>query len=184
MERRKILRHLLGYTTGVSLFFGVIPWLLYLLSVKFDHPIGAGIIANESLRIIVSALFLLPGLIFVLWSNEALFVIGKGGPAEGFGVAVSPRTEKLVIRGPYRYTRNPMVFGALCCYIAFSLFLNSWAALSVLIGCIPLSIAYLKRFEEKRLERDFEDEYREYRKRVSMIIPLPPKRRGLIGAPG
>lgn len=34
--------------------------------------------------------------IFVVWSNLFLLIRGKGGPTEGLGVAVSPKTSKLV----------------------------------------------------------------------------------------
>jgi hypothetical protein len=55
---------------------------------------------NIYFRFVLASLFLLVGLIFVIWSNIALLFIGWGGPADGFGVAFSLRTEKLVINGP------------------------------------------------------------------------------------
>jgi protein-S-isoprenylcysteine O-methyltransferase Ste14 len=36
---------------------------------------------------------------------------------------------------------------------------------------------YLKQVEEKRLLKDFGDEYEKYRKRVSILVPLPPGKR-------
>jgi len=174
MKAGTVARHMLGYAIGISLFFVLIPWGLCWLSRTIDPVIGTGFIRNNTARMIVSITILVPGVVFALWSNAALLFIGKGGPTDGFGVAISPRTEHLVIRGPYRFTRNPMVFGALSCYFSLAVYLDSVAGLIALIIIIPFIVLYLKRTEEKRLERDFGDEYREYRKRVSMIFPLPP----------
>ena len=129
-------------------------------------------IDNLNLRIIVSLPILIIGLFFVIWSNIALFRIGKGGPADGFNIAISPRTEKLVIAGPYRYTRNPMVFGAFATYFSIGIYLNSLICLMVLILSLFLAIKYLKLTEEKRLYKDFGDEFLEYKKNVPMIIPF------------
>jgi protein-S-isoprenylcysteine O-methyltransferase Ste14 len=176
MKAATVMRHMLGYAIGISLFFALIPWGFYRLSISVDPAIGAVVVGNDAARTVVSIVVLVPGVVFALWSNTALLFMGKGGPTDGFGVAISPRTQHLVIRGPYRFTRNPMVFGALSCYFAFAVFLNSAAVLITLVVLIPLIIVYLKNTEEKRLERDFGDEYREYRKRVSMILPLPPEK--------
>ncbi|TAL33205.1 MAG: isoprenylcysteine carboxylmethyltransferase family protein [Spirochaetes bacterium] len=176
MNAVTIVRHIAGYAVGISIFFMLIPWGLLLLSIHADPVIGVGIFEVSIVRTVVSALILTPGVVFMLWSNAALFLIGKGGPTDGLGIAISPRTRHLVIRGPYRYSRNPMVFGALSGYFAFAVYLDSAAALLTLAAFVPLIVAYLKATEEKRLERDFGEEYRAYRRRVSMIFPLPPRR--------
>ena len=89
-----------------------------------------------------------------------------------FNVRVSPRSEKLVTTGPYRYCRHPMVFGALSAYLSVSVFVNSLLDLAVLVCLIPVFILYLKTVEEKRLLKDFGEEYRQYKSRVPMIIPF------------
>jgi len=170
-----ILRHMLGYAVGLSLFFVLIPWGLYRISIEADPLLGCGFIGGESARIILAIIIVIPGAVFAIWSNAALLFIGKGGPADGFGVAISPRTKHLVIRGPYRFSRNPMVFGALSCYFSLGVFLDSPTVIIVLLIFIPMTVVYLKNTEEKRLERDFGEEYREYRRRVSMVVPLPPR---------
>jgi hypothetical protein len=101
---------------------------------------------------------------------------GRGGPADGFEVAISPRTEKLVVAGPYRYSRNPMVYGVFSAYFAIAFLRGSLGDLVVLAVIVPLFVSYLKRVEERRLLRDFGEEYEQYRREVSMIVPLPPKR--------
>ena len=125
---------------------------------------------------VFSAVIFIPGAVYMLWSNAALFFIGKGGPAEGFGIEISPKTKVLVTKGPYRYTRNPMVFGAYSMYLSLSLFINSYASLIPVVIFLPVIIIYLKKSEEKRLVRDFGEEFLKYRESVSILIPLRPKK--------
>ena len=161
---------------GLSLFAVAVPFGLYELSAGIDGLVGLERFGPPALRFALALPLLLLGLLFVLWSNVSLVTTGRGGPADGFGVAISPRTEKLVASGPYRYTRNPMVFGALSAYFSISLFVGSIGGLAVLAVLSPLFVFYLRRVEEPRLLIDFGKEYEEYRKNVSMIIPLPPRK--------
>jgi len=173
----KLIRHIIGFILGITIFAVLIPAGLYFGSRALDGLLGISRFGTPLLRTILAALFLLPGLVFIAWSNLFLVVRGKGGPADGFGVAVSPRTEKLVESGPYRYTRNPMVFGAHMCYLSIVIFIGSSVGLLVMAVFIPLTVFYLKRVEEPRLREDFGESYDDYRKRVSMIVPLP-RRKG------
>jgi len=169
---RYVFRHIAGFAFGITIFIFLIPYGLYLLS-KIDHLVfETGISVSMTVRLILAIPFFITGMVFVVWSNIFLVSIGKGGPAEAFNVSISPRTKKLVVSGPYHYSRNPMVFGALLCYVAVSIFLNSILCLIIILVLIPLAVVFLKFSEEKRLIRDFGDEYIEYRKKVSMIFPF------------
>lgn len=168
---------MMGYTVGFTLFGVLIPAGLITFSKWAGSFIDTGIFGPEVLRLTIAFLFLAIGLFFVFWSNAALFIIGKGGPADGFNVAISPRSEKLVTSGPYGYTRNPMVFGAYMYYFAVALFMNSVACLALLILFYGLTIPYLKLTEEKRLFKDFGNDFLYYKKQVSMIIPFPNRKK-------
>jgi protein-S-isoprenylcysteine O-methyltransferase Ste14 len=170
----RIFRHILGFTVGLGMFAVVVPLGLYYLSQAIDQSLGLERFGPLIVRLILGLPFLLVGIFFVLWSNFFLVTRGEGGPADGFGVAISPRSQKLVVTGPYRYTRNPMVFGALSSYLALCLLLGSFGGLAALAVFVPLAVRYLKLTEEKRLARDFGEEFEAYRRAVSMVIPLPP----------
>jgi protein-S-isoprenylcysteine O-methyltransferase Ste14 len=76
-----------------------------------------------------------------------------------------------VVRGPYRFVRNPMISGVLWCLFGEALALQSsphavWAA-SFLI----LNLIYIPFIEEPQLERRFGDSYREYRRHVRRFMP-------------
>ena len=77
----------------------------------------------------------------------------------------------LVVRGPYRYVRNPMISGVLFVLIGEALLLLStvhgiWAA-----TFLGLNLLYIPLLEEPQLEARYGGSYREYRKHVGRIWP-------------
>ena len=165
-----MIRYLIGYLIGIFIFLWAIPWSLFSLSngtYAFPLPIG------DPIRFTCALLLGGIGAVFMTWSNAALLLQGRGGPTDAFNVAISPRTQHLVITGPYRFTRNPMVFGAFALYFALAIYWKSLLALVVLIGFYIAVHFYLRATEEKRLLRDFGQEYDAYRKQVPMIVPWP-----------
>lgn len=166
------MRYFIGYIFGFTIFILLIPFGLYELS-KLDYLLSGIVLINSIvLRYIISLLIFLAGAYFMIWSNVFLFKIGKGGPADGLGVSISPQTKNLVTIGPYKYSRNPMVFGAFSLYVSIVIFLNSITGLFSLIIFLFIAINYLRLSEEKRLLKDFGDEYLDYKKKVSMIFPI------------
>jgi protein-S-isoprenylcysteine O-methyltransferase Ste14 len=173
----KILRHLLGFAVGITIFMILIPLGIYHLPQAVDSWLGLPRFQDAAARLVLALPLFGCGVVYVLWSNLFLVFRGRGGPAEGFGVAISPRTERLVATGPYRNTRNPMVFGALSIYFSIALYLGSIGGLLILVIFSALVPLYLKRAEEPRLLSEFGEEYERYRQRVSMIVPLPVRNR-------
>lgn len=176
MDRKEMARYITGYIVGGSLFLLVIPGIIFSVSSFSGSLFPYPICADTEMRLVISFIILIPGIFFMVWSNASLFVTGKGGPAEGFGIEISPKTKVLVTNGPYRYTRNPMVFGAYTMYLALTVYFNSYPAMILILIFFPVIIFYLKKSEEKRLLKDFGEDYIKYRERVSMLIPLPPKK--------
>ena len=166
MSQKPFESYIIGYMTGFTVFFLAIPYLLYGVALFYE----AHIMDHWSRHVIAVAL-LVPGLSFVIWSNILLISRGKGGPADIFDVAISPRTQKLVVTGPYQYSRNPMVFGMFCCYFGLAFYLNSMPDLIILAVFFIAARYYLEETEERRLWKDFGREYEEYRRRVPMIFP-------------
>ncbi len=104
--------------------------------------------------------------LLLLFSTIILFsVVGKGTLAPWFP------TRKLVVKGPYKYVRNPMICGVLSILFGEALFLNSisiliWAMLFFLINHL-----YFEFVEEAKLERKFGDPYVTYKNKVPRWIP-------------
>lgn len=86
------------------------------------------------------------------------------------GTTVNPlepeRASKLVVRGIYRYTRNPMYLGFALLLAAWGMFLSNAVALAV----VPAFVLYMNRWqiapEERALESLFGDDWRAYRRSV------------------
>jgi protein-S-isoprenylcysteine O-methyltransferase Ste14 len=78
---------------------------------------------------------------------------------------------ELVVRGPYRYVRNPMISGVLLVLVGEGLVLRSRAHL--LWACVFFAInsVYIPLLEEPTLERRFGERYREYRRHVPRLVP-------------
>lgn len=168
----KIFRYIIGYIVGFTMFVVFIPLGIFYISDIVDGFFGLIRFSDFSIRLVLVVPLFFVGIAFVIWSNIFLFFRGKGGPADGFGVTVSPRTEKLVTTGPYRYTRNPMVFGAFSVYYSIAIYLGSIGGLLVMVLFSFLAKVYLKKVEEPRLLGDFGNEYEKYRGRVAMIVPF------------
>lgn len=80
-------------------------------------------------------------------------------------------TVHLVVDGPYRYVRNPMISGVALvllgeALVTGSLVLLGWFGFFVLVNAI-----YMPLFEEPGLVKRFGDEYRNYAKHVPRWIP-------------
>jgi protein-S-isoprenylcysteine O-methyltransferase Ste14 len=174
-KRTEFARYIVGYALGIGVFGIAIPYGMIRLSSMKYNIFEISMPLSEPTRIIVSLFLFIIGMVFVVWSNISLVLKGKGGPTDIFGVAITPRTKRLVVTGPYRFTRHPMVFGMLSMYLSIAVYLNSLGTLLALSLFIVIVIGYLKLIEEKRLLGDFGEEYTEYKKRTSMLIPFPSK---------
>ena len=87
--------------------------------------------------------------------------------AAGAGVA----TQKLIIKPPYSYRRNPMALGTIVAYLGLSVIAGSpGAGLLWLLGAATLLI-YIKVAEEREMVARFGEAYLAYRRRVPFIIP-------------
>lgn len=174
---KKTLQQILGYLIGGSLVLLVIPFAFFSLSRAIDPRIGIALIPDDNLRIVVAVALLILGIPFAISSLVVQNAIGKGGPLEAMNIEISPKTQHLVVTGPYRFTRNPMLFGAVAIYFAFAVFLNSPTALLAVVLFMVFMLVFVKLTEEKRLLKDFGREYEDYRKRVAMFVPWPPRRK-------
>lgn len=178
-KQYNLFRHLLGYALGICLIVGVAYGIIYLSSIDFAI-FNIPIITNNTIRIIISIPVFLLGIIFAIWSNVALLSKGKGGPLDIVGVSISPRTKKLVIKGPYQYTRNPMAFGALSIFLSVVIYFNSLGCLILLIIFSLIFVKLVIANEEKRLLNDFGEDYLKYKKATSMIFPLPKRKKKVL----
>jgi protein-S-isoprenylcysteine O-methyltransferase Ste14 len=78
---------------------------------------------------------------------------------------------RLVTTGPFRHVRNPIYLGAITLLFAVAFCRSSPTILLAALAAVPGMAAYVRWFEEPRLERRFGDEYRRYREAVPRWLP-------------
>ena len=105
------------------------------------------------------------GLVLMAWTISDFSRIGKGT------LAPWEPTRKLIVSGPYRHVRNPMITGVMFILLAESVMFQSWPIAVWLAIFTTLNLFYMLLSEEKGLEKRFGEEYRVYKKNVPRWIP-------------
>jgi len=109
------------------------------------------------------------GAALALWCVLAFALVGRGTPAP----FDPPR--RLVVRGPYRYVRNPMYVGAAVALLGAALFYGSLALLAFTGGFLLCTHLFVVWYEEPTLHRLFGADYEEYLRRVRRWRPRLPR---------
>ena len=160
------LRETIGYALGGTMFVLLIPTLMWWGSGTPDFG------TIPVLRKVVAIVFAVLGLSLSVWSIVYMRRKGDGNPMDAFGHEVAPRTKHLMTEGPYRLSRNPMLTGSFVYYAGVCLCLWTWQALLVFGAFIVIMLLQV-RSEEKRLRRDFGEEYEAYCRRTGRFWPFP-----------
>jgi protein-S-isoprenylcysteine O-methyltransferase Ste14 len=158
--RKKLL-----FTPVLGSFFIVVTSLFVLIPLFLDRIFKIPELWNHPLNYFLSLPFILAGIILAMWSIF-FFLRERGTP-----VPVNPPM-KLIIKGPYVYSRNPMTAGLFLQMFGVGIFFGS--ALSIFIFTplyILIHVIELKKIEEPELERRLGEDYIKYKRDVPMIIP-------------
>jgi len=120
----------------------------------FHHPIltGFGIV------------LMLSGIALFVYCTNIFLLIGHGTPAP-----LAP-PKKLVVKGLYQQTRNPIYIGYILILFGEFLFFGRLLLLVYAIVSSAFIHAFVVRFEEPRLKKRFGKEYEEYMKCVPRWI--------------
>ncbi len=106
------------------------------------------------------------GFSLAVWTMGLFHVFGKGTAAPW-----NP-PKNLVIRGPYRHVRNPMIVSVLIMLTAGAILLRSWeVATWTLVFFSVNHFYYFPRVEEPKLLDRFGTEYAAYKQQVPRWIP-------------
>jgi protein-S-isoprenylcysteine O-methyltransferase Ste14 len=150
---------------GTVLLF--IPAIILLISK--DSGFAPKLTTPSQIWFWLALLSAITGFSLFVWTVTHFVKYGEGTPAPWD----PPR--KLVISGPYGYSRNPMISGALFFLLAEALFFHSWPIAAWMIVFFVGNAIYFPLVEEKTLEKRFGDEYLKYKGRVPRWLPrLPP----------
>lgn len=80
-----------------------------------------------------------------------------------------PRT--LVVRGPYRYVRNPMISGVIFILTGEAMLLESEPHALWALAFLGINLVYIPLLEEPSLRIRFGEAYREYCRHVPRVVP-------------
>jgi protein-S-isoprenylcysteine O-methyltransferase Ste14 len=148
-----IYKQITSFILPVTVIFIVPVWIEKNWKIEFGiHLFMGGVIG-------------LIGLAF-MYSTISLFVkVGKGT------LAPWAPTKKIVIKGLYRYVRNPMILGVFLMLVSESIVIKSlnisiWAAIFIIINTI-----YFIFSEEPGLEKRFGNDYKIYKRNVNRWVP-------------
>ncbi len=133
----------------------------FLLAVALEWlaPLGPWIAWPDGLRHGAASMLLVFGLCFAGW---AAWLFHRAGT----GIPTWQAARRLVMRGPYAISRNPMYLGVSAVYAGLALALaNPWALVLLVPVLIVMDRLVIAR-EEPYLEARFGQPYRDYRARV------------------
>ena len=86
-------------------------------------------------------------------------------------VAVAP-TQTVIETGPYRLIRHPSYTGILITLFGIGLTYANWLSPLIIVGCSLLGFTYRIRVEERVLQEQLGQPYREYMRRTKRLIPF------------
>jgi len=111
------------------------------------------------------------GCVLLVWGYLQYLVVGNYRlPRAGGGRGMETPPGRIIMSGPYRYTRNPMYLGHLIFMAGLALTFWSWFALILLAARAAWFHRRVLR-DERRLEARFGIEYVTYRSKVNRWIP-------------
>jgi protein-S-isoprenylcysteine O-methyltransferase Ste14 len=114
---------------------------------------------------VIGILLAAAGLVVLGITASMFFRMGNGT------IAPWSPTRKLVVGGPYRYVRNPMITGVLTALLGESLMIQSLPIFEWLIVFFAINNIYFVLSEEPGLAKRFGEEYLEYKRNVPRWIP-------------
>jgi len=157
-----LLRHLIAVAALPFVVTVVIPvWLARRDHVSLSPAPTLPLILVQ----IVGVVLIVVGVILFASTLRRFATEGKGT------LAPWDPPRKLVVHGPYRYVRNPMISGVLIVILGEALVLLSVSHFWWVLTFFVINAVYIPLLEEPLLESRFGDSYTEYRRHVPRLIP-------------
>jgi protein-S-isoprenylcysteine O-methyltransferase Ste14 len=144
----------------------ILPWCLRTWLAEYDSRWPGDNPAVWIVRLLGAAVLLL-GLALFAWC-VSLFT-RKG---EGTIMPWDP-TQQLVVVGPYRHVRNPMISSVLFIVVGQALLWGSWLTGALAAVFLLINHVYFILSEEPGLEKRFGEGYRIYKANVPRWLPRP-----------
>jgi protein-S-isoprenylcysteine O-methyltransferase Ste14 len=161
-KRQKLLFELLDNL----IFLLIIPFAAIYISVFLDGTLKIRYPVADSLDFLPSLFITAFGLFWIAWSDSVQLRYGGGST-----LPLVP-AQRLVVNGPYAYTRNPILFGYIFFLtglgVLFHSFLFTFAFTPI---WVLLNVFYVMLVEEKELKMKFGEDYARYRSGTPLLFP-------------
>jgi protein-S-isoprenylcysteine O-methyltransferase Ste14 len=158
-------QRLMAIIAGGIVFWILIPFFIVVGSGFMDPWLSLPRFFHRSINPVIALVLMVAGWLFANWTVKVQFAFGKGTPIPLMA------TQKLVVKRPYTYCRNPMTLGTIAYYLGVATWMGSISAL-ILALIYPVGILiYIKLVEEKELEERFGVQYLEYKQKTPLLIP-------------
>jgi protein-S-isoprenylcysteine O-methyltransferase Ste14 len=115
--------------------------------------------------VLVGAVLVTASVALVAWTATLFARVGRGT------IAPWDPTTRLVVVGPYRHVRNPMISGVLAILLGEAAILASVPLLLWFAGVFAVNALYLPFVEEPGLRKRFGADYDAYRANVPRWLP-------------
>lgn len=157
-----LIRHLLSIALLPFVVVVLVPrWLLARDAVDAAAPATVLLVGGR----VAGALVFAAGLALFTWCVVLFGRIGRGT------LAPWDPTKRLVVVGPYRHVRNPMIAGVCAMLAGEALYFHSARIGYWLLLFVAINQAYFLLLEEPLLLAKFGEEYARYRAAVPRWVP-------------
>ena len=126
---------------------------------------GEKISIKDGWQLYLAILVFAIGFSLAIWTMILFHRIGKGTAAPW------DPPKKLVVVGPYRHVRNPMLTSVFIMLIAEVLVTGSWTIAVFFVIFLTINMLYFPFVEEKELLCRFGEDYARYKANVPRYIP-------------
>lgn len=151
-------------TVILALLFGFLTWIfLPLFFITLNDYFHFLIIQNIFLKLIGIVLIII-GITAVIYLIFIFKILGNGTP-----VPIEP-TKKLIVKGLYKYSRNPLYISHLTILLGIALF---FGRITLFIYCLLVFLVFnaiIIYWEEPQLKKRFGKEYLNYMRKVPRWI--------------
>jgi protein-S-isoprenylcysteine O-methyltransferase Ste14 len=169
-SKNEVPRVQLRYLVPYLLIFVFVPILTFLAGRWVDILFAFPSFPPFPLNLLIGFLVFSIGLYIGITATRHLRKFGKGLPWGD--IEKEGKSRILVTDGPYAFTRNPMVLGYTLLPGGMGiLFRSIGMAVAIPLVVLLVMVVWLKVWEEKDLERQFGEEYLEYKRNTPFLLP-------------
>jgi protein-S-isoprenylcysteine O-methyltransferase Ste14 len=154
------------------LFLLLIPYTLIKPLPRLDALLHMPRLYFGVVNIVIGVVLIVVGVIFAWWSIGSQLFQANGTPLPVMA------TQRLLVSGVFKRSRNPMTFGTILAYLGISVIVGSISAVAAVLLFAGLLILYIKNVEEKELELRFGEEYLSYKANTPFLFPRIYERKG------